>query len=203
MKKLDTTIVVIDDDINFKRDPFIVEAREFFKDVRFFDIPQDAIKYISENLEKRLIVILDLLFPSNEPTGNEILKTIRESTFLIPVIIWSGVDEAKWSFPDLINNNAFAYLKKGASSAEIIAKLFEANTSINNDISSALESWIEANSEKDREAPYMLTVDGRTLSLNDILNEVRMQTPEGIEFSKKLTTLTIDLLARNKESLNG
>jgi hypothetical protein len=117
-------------------------------------------------------------------------------------LIWSGVDEDKESFADLINNRAYAFLNKNASTEEIIRKLKEAYNYIDNNISIALEEWILCHSEEQKQKPFILTVNDRQLSLNELLYEIRMQSTIGKSFSKKLSKLTIDLLTRNTEKLD-
>ena len=205
MEKLNATIVIIDDDKSL-HDPdsgLMLELDMNFESICFFYKQDDGLKFIKENLNRRIIVLLDLGFPSGTPNGHAILESIRGISFLIPVLIWSGVDEDKENFADLINNRAYAFLNKNASSDEIITKLQEAYNDVNNDISIALEEWIQSHSEEQKEKPYMITAEGKQLSLNEILNEIRSQSNIGINFSKNLSKLTIDLLARNKESLNG
>ncbi|MFL0096117.1 hypothetical protein [Tenacibaculum maritimum] len=67
-------------------------------------------------------------------------------------------------------------------------------------LDNTIEDWI-INNKTDKEKPIYLTSDGETYSLNDILKEIRLQTPIGKEFSSKLNALTIDLLLRKKENL--
>lgn len=204
MDKLDATIVIIDDDkaLNNPDSGLMIELVMYFESIQFFYKQEDGLEYIKNNLNKRIIVLLDLGFPSGTPSGHEILESIRDVSFLIPVLIWSGVDEDKESFADLINNRAYAFLNKNASTEEIIGKLKEAYNYADNDISIALEEWIVAHSDEQKEKPYLLTVDGRQLSLNELLNEIRMQSNTGKYFSKNLSKLTIDLLTRNKEKLD-
>jgi DNA-binding NtrC family response regulator len=204
MDKLDSTIVIIDDDkaLNNPDSGLMIELNMNFESIRFFYNQEDGLEFIENNLDKRLIVLLDLGFPSGTPSGHEILESIREVSFLIPVLIWSGVDEDKESFADLINNRAYAFLNKNASTEEIIEKLKEAYNYADNDISIALEEWINAHSDEQKQKPYLLNVDGRQLSLYELLNEIRMQSNTGKYFSKNLAKLTIDLLTRNKEKLD-
>ncbi|HTO15634.1 MAG TPA: hypothetical protein VLZ83_07675 [Edaphocola sp.] len=204
MDKLDATIVIIDNDkaLNNPDSGLMIELNMNFESIRFFYKQEDGLEYIQNNLDKRIIVLLDLGFPSGTPSDHEILESIREVSFLIPVLIWSGVDEDKESFADLINNRAYAFLNKNASTEEIIGKLKEAYNYADNDISIALEEWIVAHSDEQKEKPYLITVDGRQLSLNELLNEIRMQSNTGKYFSKNLSKLTIDLLTRNKEKLD-
>jgi DNA-binding NarL/FixJ family response regulator len=202
MGKLKTTVIIIDDDITINEGPLFIELGLEFESVLFFPDPVEGLKYIHSNLGGRMLVLLDLSFPQNNPNGDKILESIRKLSFLVPVIIWSGVDEDKDVYTSLINNRAFAYLTKNASSEEIIAKLKEANNNINNDVSIALEEWIISHSDEQKEKPYILTIDGKHLSLNDILNEIRLQSDIGKDFSKNLSKLTIDLLTRNKEKFD-
>lgn len=204
MSKLNATIVIIDDDRTLEETSIglFLELRMNFDSVKVFLKQDDALNFISSNLNKRIIVMLDLDFAANPPDGNIVLELIRDISRLVPVIIWSGADEDKEVFADLINNQAFGFLDKNASSEEIINKLKEAYNDINNNIDVALEEWINAHSEEQKNNPYMVTVEGKQLSLNDLLEEIRKQTPLGKQFSKSLSKLTIDLLSRNKERLN-
>lgn len=202
MDKSKTIIVIIDDDPRFKNDPFILEAKELFVDVMFFDDPNEGLKYVQNNMQNRMIIVLDLAFPDLLPDGHKILQLIRNKSFLIPVIIWSARDEDKEEFADLIKNRAFSFLKKTASSEEIVTELKKADDTINVSIDVALEEWINAHSEEQKNQPYMVTVDGKQLTLNDLLDEIRKQTLTGKLFSKSLSKLTIDLISRNKEKLN-
>lgn len=204
MDKLNATIVIIDDDrtLEERNVGLFLELRMNFDSVNVFLKQENALNFISLNLDKRLIVLLDLDFAANPPDGNIVLELIRDISCLVPVIIWSGADEDKEVFADLINNQAFGFLDKNASSEEIIEKLREAHNRISNNIDVALEEWINAHSEEQKNQPYMVTVDGKQLNLNDLLNEIRKQTSIGKQFSKSLSKLTIDLISRNKESLN-
>ena len=204
MDKLDATIVIIDDDMALDNPDsgLMIELNMNFETIQFFYKQEDGLEYITNNLDKRIIVLLDLGFPSGTPNGHAILESIREVSFLIPVLIWSGVDEDKESFADLINNRAYAFLNKNASTEEIISKLKEAYNYADNDVSIALEEWILSHSEEQKEKPFILTVDGKQLSLNELLNEIRMQSSTGKYFSRNLSKLTIDLLTRNKEKLD-
>lgn len=202
MDKSKTRIVIIDDDPRFQNDPFILEARELFEEVVFFEDPPKGLNYIQLNIYNRMIVILDLAFPDLLPNGHKILQLIRDLSFLIPVIIWSARDEDKEEFADLITNRAFSFIKKTASSEEIIIELMKADESISLNIDVALEEWINAHSTVQKELPYILTAEGKKLNMNELLLEIRTQTKFGKQIAKSILKLTIDLLARNKEKLN-
>ena len=195
-------ILFIEDDLDFKNDPLIIEIKEEFQEVSFYDNSAEALAFIEENISSKIIIMLDLAFPPNQPDGHKILNSIRELSFLIPIIIFSGRPEETEPFADLINNRAFAFIKKDSSSQEIVNKLIEADDYLNSDVSTALEEWINTHSDNDKNKPFMKSLDGAALSLNDILFEIRQQTETGKNFSKNLLKLTIDLISRNKEQFN-
>lgn len=205
MNKLNATIVVIDDEKDLKEANvgLFAELDMNFETVIVFMNQLEGIEYIQNNIGKqRMLVLLDLDFPAESTDGHDILNSIREFSFLVPVIIWSGIDEDKETFADLINNKAFAFLNKNESSENIISTLSDAFAFIDNDVSAALEDWITTHSEEDKDKPYMISVDGKKVTLNDMLQEIRMQSDIGVDFSKKVSKLTIDLLMRNKEKLD-
>jgi len=205
MDKLNAIIVIIDDEKNIEKSniALFTELKINFESVIVFMNQQEGINYIKNNIDKqRMLVLLDLGFPSEPTNGHDILNSIRVFSFLVPVLIWSGIDEDDETFADLINNKAFAFLNKNASSDEIISKLTEAYEYADNDISIALEDWISTHSDEDKNKPYILSLNGKELTLNEILKEIRIQSDIGKSFSKKLSKLTIDLLTRNKENLD-
>jgi len=206
MDKLNATILIIDDDITLKKSNIglFAELEMNFKSIVVKLNLEEGIEYINNHFEEeKIIILLDLDFGSQRADGHEILEAIREISFLIPVLIFSAIDEDKEPFADLINNRAYAFLNKNSSTEEIITKLKEAYEFVGNDVSVALEEWITVHSEDEKDKPYMVTVEGKQMSLNDILKEIRMQTSVGQNFVKNLNKLTIDLLSRNKEKLNG
>lgn len=201
MEKLNANIIFVDDDIKFKDDPIIEETKEVFERVDFFENSNDAMGYIQANLNSKLIVVLDLAFTSNMPDGHETLEKIRELTYLVPVIIWSGCEEEKEKFVDLIKNRAFAYIKKSASINDLMDTIMGAYNNMNSDINYAIEEWIKVHPHDAMNKPFFTSSDDNTYTLSDILKEIRLQTPFGIDISQKINKLTIDLLMRNKETL--
>jgi FixJ family two-component response regulator len=75
MDKLDATIVIIDDDeaLNNPDSGLMIELNMNFESIQFFYKQEDGLEYIENNLDKRIIVLLDLGFPSGSPSGHEIL----------------------------------------------------------------------------------------------------------------------------------
>jgi len=202
--KSDTKIIIIDDQFDSKKKDIetFIELQERFDEVITYDSSTAALEALPNYLDNKIIILLDLSFPSKEPDGHKVLEKIREENRLIPVIIWSAVNENEESFSDLINNDAFGFLKRDVSTEQILAKLKEADAYLNSSVSGALEDWIKAHPQKDQDNPYIISVDGKELTLTELLKEVRLQTKLGQSFSKKLNKLTIDLLLRKKENLN-
>jgi DNA-binding NtrC family response regulator len=201
-------LIVIDDDSNLKRDPFfLVEIVENFPEVilSFFEDSNEAISFIIEkmNASEKVIVLLDLGFPSSSLQGTSILKLIREKSFLIPVIIYTAANEDLSIAQDLINFKTTAFIRKSSSIAEKLDILKNVIDCLDINMANAIDEWIEANPMERRDAQFITTSDGKTFSLNELLKEIRQETSTGKYFTNNLLKLTIDLIARNKEKLNG
>ena len=195
-------ILIIDDNIKLKEDTLIWELQDKYGEnqVHFISDPNEAIDFIKNNLEKNMVVLLDIQFPANEMNGHNILSEIRKLSELIPVILWSGIDESNETFSDFINNNAFKFIGKTATSSDIMKVIEEAITYFKTSLDNSIEDWI-TQKEGDKDIPIYFTSDGKSYSLNQILFEIRTQTEVGKSFAKKLNELTIDLLLRKKENL--
>lgn len=199
--KSDTKIIIIDDQIK-DNDELLIVLEENYSEVLTFESSVEAINKLPEYYDDKIIILLDLSFPSKEPNGHKVLDSIRKDNKLTPVIIWSAVNEVEEQFSDLINNSAFGFLKRDVTIKEILSKLEEADTYLNSSVSGALENWIKSHPQDDQDKPYIISVDGTELTLNDLLKEVRLQSKIGQSFSEKLNKLTIDLLLRKKENLD-
>jgi DNA-binding NtrC family response regulator len=199
---MEVTIIVIEDRNEFKEHAIIYSLEDTYKNVEFFSTSKKGLEYITGNLDKNLIVLLDIQFPEGQQDGHEVLAEIRKISKLIPVILWSGVNEDTESFSDFINNHAFGFLSKGATIAEALPMVAKAVLYLEMSLDNTIEDWL-IKKEGDKDKPIYISTDGRSYSLNDIIREIRQQTPVGKDFSKKLNSLTIDLLLRKKENLNG
>lgn len=200
---MEVNLIIIDDDQRMQEDALIWSLKDRFgeENVSFFLTPRDGLDYIENNLEKNMIVLLDINFPENQIDGHEILARITNLSKLIPVILWSAVDENKETFSDFINNKAFGFISKTATSKEAMTRIEKAVLFLQTSLDNIIEDWIIEN-DADKDKPVYITSDGNSYTLNDILKEIRLQTKTGKEFSKKFNDLTIDLLLRNKEKLD-
>lgn len=198
---MEVTFVIIDDNKEIKEHPLLFSLEDKYANVMFFSNPQEGLNYIKQNLELNLIVLLDIEFSDDDLLdGHDLLKEIYESSTLIPVILWSGINQTNEEFSDFINNRAFGFLGKDSSIAESMVIVDKAYLNLKNSVVNSIEDWIIENNQ-DKDKPIYFSADGESYSLNDILREVRNQTEVGLEFAQKLNSLTIDLLLRGKEKL--
>lgn len=200
---MELKVLIIEDNLKYKEDALIWELEDRFgsNNVMFITKPDEALDYIKKNLDSNIIVFLDIQFPKGEMNGHEIIARIRELSELIPVILWSGVNENQESFTDFINHNAFRFVSKTATTAEIMKAVDDAVLFFDTNLDNTIEDWI-IQKEEDKNKPVYFTGEGQSYSLNDILYHIRQQTEIGKSFAKKLNQLTIDLLVRNKKKLN-
>lgn len=196
------TFVVIDDTISIKEHPLLYTLEDKGFDVLFFLKPEEGLDFIINNLELNMIVLLDIQFSATDiENGHSVLKKINEKSELIPVILWSGINETEESFSDFINNNASGFIRKDSTIEESLVVIEKALKFLKTSLDNIIEDWIIEKPE-DKDIPVFFTANGLSLSLNEILYEIRNQTDLGKSFSKKLNQLTIHLLLNKLEKLN-
>lgn len=193
-------IIVIDDNLDSSSPLIVALGIKYGEEyIKLFQKSSDGLSYITSNLTKKLIVILDIGFGVGEKNGRQILAEIRMYTKLIPVIIWSAVDIVGDDFLEFINNHALFYEKKTAPYKKIIKRIKDAEHRLNLDVATAIENWL--NMEEDKDKTIMVSGNNEPLTANEIIKMIRLETEEGQEIEKKILNLTISLLFRGKESL--
>ncbi len=199
---MEVTFVVIDDTISIKEHPLLYTLEDRGFNILFFLKPEEGLDFIMNHLELNMIVLLDIQFSATDiENGHSILKKINEKSELIPVILWSGINETEESFSDFINNNASGFIRKDSTIQESLVVIEKALNFLKTSLDNIIEDWIIQKPE-DKNIPVFFTANGVSLSLNQILYEIRNQTDLGKSFSKKLNQLTIHLLLRKLEKLN-
>lgn len=196
MDKSTTKIIIVDDELK-NNHPLIVKLGQFFEEVTLFKKASDAIAKVKDNLGTRIIMILDLRLSGGE-TGGRALAALRELSYQIPVIIWTAVDEKTMEFFDLINFKAYAIRDKDETTENLVALVQQADADMNYALSNALERWIMAQ-PGDHDEIYAVATNGETVSLNQMLDEVRKDTPKGKEFTQDLVNLTIELMEKEQK----
>jgi DNA-binding NtrC family response regulator len=196
-------IIVVDDNVT-NDDPLMIVLQEEFSKVHLFTTSGKAWQFISQNLTKKFVIILDLQFPKNEMKGKEVLEEIRKISKTIPVIIRTAyADQEEWrDYINYIDKQVFAFFSRsGSDYDQVVEKVKEAAALLDAQVETALEDWINLHKEDIKNKPYLIAKNGKTYTLNDMLNEIRMQTLFGRQIEKDILMLTIDLIARNKEKL--
>ena len=196
MDKSTTKIIIVDDELKSNH-PLIVKLGQFFEEVTLFKKASDAIAKVKDNLGTRIIMILDLRLSGGE-TGGRALAALRELSYQIPVIIWTAVDEKTMEFFDLITFKAYAIRDKDETTENLVALVQQADADMNYALSNALERWIMAQ-PGDHDEIYAVATNGETVSLNQMLDEVRKDTPKGKEFTQDLVNLTIELMEKEQK----
>jgi len=200
--------IVIIDDNRKDTDPLIVSLKMHFKDADIIlkKKSSDGLDYILENLNKKTIVLLDYDLGKGELNGTELFRKIREKTSLIYVIIITANNINNIPYDELIeyiNNNAFAFVYRTISIAELKPIIEKAIHSLDAKVDSALEQWIYLHTDSEKVAPYLHSREGKTYTLNQILEEIRLQTNFGKEMEKDILLLAIDMLSRGKKKIDG
>jgi len=204
---LPTKIVVIHDDMD-ENYPLIVMLKDKYSDegVVLFKHSQEGLDFVLNNLGRKMVVLLDKNFKDkNDISGLKVFEKIREKTALVYVVLISAnsiTDFSEEELKTLINKDLFKLEKFTNDYTDIINLMDEAVNNIDKRVDSALEEWITMHPEEDKDKPYITTREGKTYTLGDILEEIRLQTPYGKEVERKIIMLAVDMLARGKKQID-
>lgn len=195
-KKMNVTIVYIDDDKKMQEDAFLDDISDDVNEILYFERSSEGLSYINENIDKNIIVILDWKFNSSLQQGDDVLKDIDGISVLVPVIIFTGASIDATETNKMFRDNAFSCVPKDASTTTLINAIRSAYDRIQNDIRYIMEKWILKQSEDKRNRPYMKSGD-RVYTLNDILTSIRKQDEFGKETTRGILSLATELFTNN------
>lgn len=198
-------IIVIDDNFQ-ENDPLMVSLGLSFPDAEIVlkKKASEGLNYVLDNLSSRMIVLLDYDLGRDEPTGTEILLKIREKTSLVYIIMITAKLTSTIRNEDLmkyINEGVLAFVDKTVSMTEKIDLIKDAVHKMDVRVDAVLEQWILNRSVEERKRAYMRTAT-KIYTLNDVLVEIRMQTPLGRKLERSIMLLAVDLLTRGKKELS-
>lgn len=196
MEKSNTQIIIIDDEL-LAHHPLIIKLQQYFEIVKLYKKATEAIALIRKQLGEKMILILDMKLSGNEE-GYHVFSELRELSYQVPVIVWTGISKENGDFFDMINLKPYATRDKTTKIEEMVGLVREADADIKYSLSNALEKWLKEQ-PGNHDTPYLISTGGKEYSLNDILNEVRKDTPRGKEFTQDLVNLTIELMAKKNE----
>lgn len=194
-------IVVVDDHMRYTA-AFIQRIKKLFSEaeVSLFDNVTKAVEFILSTLETRTIVFLDCKIDVGEQ-GIDGLKQIREKTSLVSVVMMSANPLVQMEESDLLSminaDNLYFIKNSDMRTAEEIIKKTQIRWK--SQVDCVLEQWVLNRSKQQREMPYIMTPKG-TMSLNDILSEIRNKTELGINMEKNIIQVAIDSMTRKKEN---
>ena len=200
-------IVVIHDGLIKGTDPLLIELRNEFgqESVVHIENSNQGLDYVLKNLSQKMIVLLDINFSHGELSGIQVFENIKTQTALVSIIMITARMLSEINHEDLvrmINHDAFA-IENVFHYPEIVELVKTAAHKMEVRVDSALEHWILLHPESEINKPYIITRDGKSLSLKEILGEIRQQTPYGRDVEKKILMLAIDMLGRGKKQING
>ena len=201
-QKIQPQIVIIDDDIKRGQYPLVdVLDIDYEKDnIHIFSTPEGGLNYIKEHLDKKIIVLLDIMF-NGVLRGFEVFDEINEKTSLICFIIMTGSSEkiTTAQYMKLVNSHAWYIVKRDEPAKVILQIIKDAEANMQKRVDIALEEWINVHEYMMREKPYLRLSDGTTMSMNDVLKEIRLGTPFGTEMEKNILGVTISRLKKEAE----
>ena len=193
MQKSKTKVFIIDDELN-NNHPICVKLEQWFDEVKLFQKASEAITKIKESLGSKIILLLELKLSGGE-NGYKTLASLRELSYQIPVIIWTGLDEKTTEFFSLINLKSYSIRDKVESIDNMVELVKQADSDMTYSLSHALERWIMAQ-PGNHDDIFVVSTGGESYSLNQMLDEVRKDTPKGKEFTQDLVNLTIELMEK-------
>lgn len=198
-------IIIIDDNLK-ENAPLIVRMKILAKkeNVKLYRRVDDAIEFIMNNLEEKMIVIMDCKFDNGSEQGVQGLMKIREKTSLISVIMMSANQLNQMDNDDLsemINaENIYFISNDDLHDAEKYVEKIRERWTINVDC--VLEQWVTSQNAELRDEPYMITSVG-VKSLNDLLKDIRNRTPLGLEIESGIIHTAVGLLTNKAKNIEG
>jgi hypothetical protein len=192
-------IVIINE--NLIDAPYIVDLEQIYGkgNLYVFQNANEGAKFIEAHIAQKMIVILDIVF-GKKAQSFKIFEDIQHKTALNFIVIVENLEKLeKAQLVKLINGHSWHITKR--DSKELLTTVKNIETDISTRVDGVLGEWIVRHSNTDREKPYLLTRSGQSYSLNQILQEIRLQTDFGKGMERNILNLTIDLLARQKEQL--
>ncbi len=193
-------LVFIDD--SFKKGKDEPRVRSIGKqqkdaDITVFLNPEEGLKYVLDNLDSRMIVFLDCKFDGYPLQGISILKQIREKTSLLYIVMMSAnsINQINQNEPasiiDMINEDFIWFFDKNNNSAIDASKLIDKIRSLwDSRFDCVLEQWILRHPEDSKKIAYQEAA-GKSYTWSDVLKELRLQTPVGKAFEKRINQFYI------------
>lgn len=191
-------IIIVDDNMK-PTDAFIMwmKKKVLNAEVVPFRTVEEALSFIFEHLEEKMIIFLDCKFNMGLQ-GVDGLKKIREKTSLVSVVMMSANSLNQMENLELeamINSDKLYFIKNGdlKKAEKLVAEIQKKWVS---ELDCVLEQWVKNHNSEVRSKPYMVTSEG-VLSLNDVLARIRMRTSLGLKLEKQILQVAVDSLTKD------
>lgn len=180
-------IIIVDDTMG-EKDPFIVELKLTYQKeavVSYFENVQEAMAFVDEHMSERMIIIMDCRFGSVWQ-GVDAVINLRKKTSLIYVIMMSANSVTQLSGNDIMNliNMDSLFFIKNTDIEGAKERIEQIRTQWNARFDCVLEEWLLRHPEDNTKEAF--SEQGKTYTWNDILVELRHQTPVGKSFEQML-----------------
>lgn len=198
-------LVFIDDNMREGiKHPFVRAIGKLQQDAEMnvFQDPQQGLQYVLDNLNSKMIVFLDYKFDGYGLQGINVLKQIRERTSLLYIVMMSANSIGQFAATDvieMINEDYIWFFDRNNGTMQDASKLIDRIKHLwNVRFDCILEQWLVRHPEDNNKEAYS-ELGGKTYTWEDILKELRLQTPTGKAFEGKLNEFYIYQLNRAKK----
>lgn len=204
MQKYPVQIIIIDDDIEMATRPFFIKLCQTYgkENVIWKNSPKDGLVYVKEHLIRRTIIVLDYDF-GGKANCVELFQELQKLSSLFYIVVRTAklIDNIRREDLEVfINNHLMALVYKTDGYPESLKQVEKAINYLNSRVDCILEEWILRHERFKREAPYM-NVDGKEYSLEDILNEIRQDTPFGKQMTSNIISTAITMMQRDIDKI--
>lgn len=191
-------IIIVDDNMK-PTDAFIMwmKKKVLNAEVVSFRTVEEALSFIFEHLEEKMIIFLDCKFNMGLQGVDGLMK-IREKTSIVSVVMMSANSLNQMENLELeamINSDKLYFIKNGdlKKAEKLVAEIQKKWVS---ELDCVLEQWVKNHNSEVRSKPYMVTSEG-VLSLNDVLVRIRMRTSLGLKLEKQILQVAVDSLTKD------
>jgi DNA-binding NtrC family response regulator len=201
-------IVIIDDDPEMESRPLYEELVEKYgkENIIWKENADDGLSFIKQNLDKKIIIILDYDFGSKRDNGLKLFQKIQDESILLYIILNTAksiIDIPNNELKAFINNHLMALVDKTDGYEKTLSEIEKAINYLNNRVDCILEEWILRHEFFTREKPYIKDENGNNVSLNDVLREIRKNTDFGRKMSSNIISTAISLLQKDINKISN
>lgn len=192
----DLSIIFIDDNFNEMSTLIQTMSVEFpHADVsHVFNDPEKGVDYVLGNLDKPMVVFVDWNYEGTTKKGLSVLRSIREKTSLLYVIMMSANKIIKNNIQDsdiieMMNAENFYFFDSSNDDADAVVLVKKVLRKMGSKFDCVLEQWLIRHPED--KSKVVIRQNGFNYTWDDVLREVRMQTEFGVDFERKANQSTI------------